>query len=72
MHQLVRFTAVVALAGLGLLLGGPAQADDDHAAFGQHVRLHAQGEMGLDGSHNPGMHQGRSSWDDHHTDPMAP
>lgn len=71
MHQLSRLTAVLALAGSGLLLAGPAQADTDPAAFGQHVQTHAQSEMGLDGSHNPGMHQGNSSWDDH-MHPMAP
>ena len=66
-----RIMMVVALAGSGLLLAGPALADED-AAFGQHVRMHAQGEMGFDGAHNPGMHQGKSGWDPDHTHHMTP
>ncbi len=71
MQMFARLTAVVALAGSGLLLAGPAALADD-AAFGQHVRMHAQGDMVFDGSHNPGMHQGTSGWDPDHTHEMMP
>lgn len=53
-------TATVALIGVVL---APAGASDD---FGQHVASCAQGE-GLNGSHNPGMHQGYAGWDPSHT-----
>lgn len=69
MHKLVKVFAVVALAGPGLLIAGSAQADDDTAAFGQHVQMHAQ-MMGFDGPHNPGMHQGKAGWDHSHAHPM--
>ena len=52
-------TAVVAVAGAAL---APASASDD---FGEHVVACAQG-VGLDGSHNPGMHQGYAGWDPSH------
>ncbi|MGC5583150.1 hypothetical protein ACPYOC_02255 [Ornithinimicrobium sp. W1665] len=71
MHKLVKLMAVSALAVPGLLLAGPAQADGDNSAFGQHVQMHAKGDMGFDGSHNPGMHQGKSGWEPH-THPMMP
>jgi hypothetical protein len=61
--------AVLALAGSGLLLAVPAQAADANAAFGQHVKMCTQ-EMGFDGSHNPGMHQGKAGWAADHMCPM--
>lgn len=66
MGKIVKFGAVVALAGSGLLVAVPAQAADSNAAFGQHVTTCAQ-TMGFDGTHNPGMHQGKSGWDPSHT-----
>lgn len=36
-------------------------------AAGDHVRMMTQGETGLDGTHNPGMHRGFPGWQDHHT-----
>ena len=69
MRKVVKVVAVVALAGSGLLVAGPAQAADPRASYGQHVKTCAQ-TMGFDGMHNPGMHQGRSGWDPSHTCPM--
>ncbi len=62
MHKTMKVMAVLALAGAGQLVAGPAQAADSNADFGQHVRTCAQ-TMGFDGMHNPGLHQGISGWD---------
>ncbi|MCC2593216.1 hypothetical protein LKO27_07320 [Tessaracoccus sp. OS52] len=35
--------------------------------FADHVRMMAQGEMGFDGTHNPGMHQGFAGMEAHHS-----
>ncbi|MBB1484135.1 hypothetical protein H5392_09720 [Tessaracoccus sp. MC1865] len=35
--------------------------------FADHVRMMAQSDMGLDGTHNPGMHQGFSGMEHHHS-----
>jgi hypothetical protein len=35
--------------------------------FAGHVRMMAQSDMGLDGTHNPGMHQGFSGMENHHS-----
>ncbi|SDB95148.1 hypothetical protein GA0111570_11172 [Raineyella antarctica] len=64
MRKIFSFAAGVALAGSGLLAAVPAQAADSNADFGQHVQMCAQ-MMGIDGVHNPGMHQGKSGWEDH-------
>ena len=66
MRKIVKFAAVVALAGSGMLVAVPAQAAGSNADFGQHVKMCAQ-TMGFDGTHNPGMHQGESGWDPSHT-----
>ncbi|MDN5796790.1 MAG: hypothetical protein L0H79_13685 [Intrasporangium sp.] len=68
MRKLFRATAVLALAGAGVLAAGPAQAANANAEFGQHVSACAQ-TMGFDGTHNPGMHQGKSGWE---PGPMCP
>ena len=49
---------------IGLLIALPsaAQADPGPGNFGQHVSTCAQA-MGLNGDHNPGIHQGASGWD---------
>jgi hypothetical protein len=72
MNNHAKFAAVLSLTGAGLLIAGPAQAASDSAAFGQHVQMHAQGEMGFSGEHNPGMHHGKSGWDPEHTHNMTP
>lgn len=41
-------------------MASPAQADVTNDDFGQHVAQCAQ--MGFDGVHNPGMHQGITGW----------
>ncbi|AQX15900.1 MULTISPECIES: hypothetical protein [Tessaracoccus] len=35
--------------------------------YADHVRMMAQSDMGLDGAHNPGMHQGLSCMENHHS-----
>lgn len=70
MRTLLRTTAAVALAAVGLFAAGPAQAATSDSDFGQHARSCAQ-TMGFDGAHNPGMHQGRSGWEPGHTCPMG-
>jgi len=55
--------AIAALtAGIVLLPATSASAAVD-ASFGQHVRVCAQ-TMGFSGTHNPGMHQGASDWNE--------
>lgn len=65
-RSLVRAAGVVA-ATTALALASPAVATAaaSGADFGQHVRHCAQ-SMGLDGTHNPGMHQGFAGWDPSH------
>ena len=70
MRRTMKAGTVIVVASSGLLLAGPAQAADSNADFGQHVKACAQ-TMGFDGTHNPGMHQGKSGWDPGHTCPTA-
>ena len=35
--------------------------------FAGHVPMMAQSDMGLDGTHNPGVHQGFSGMENHHS-----
>jgi len=42
--------------------GASATTSDPGPAFGTHVFECAQ-TMGFSGTHNPGMHQGKSGWD---------
>ena len=62
--QLIRTSIAVALAVGGLSVAGSAaaQASSGSPEFGQHVAQCAR-EMGFNGTHNPGMHQGASGWD---------
>lgn len=59
------FAAVVS-ATATLLLATPvfanAQLEPSGRDFGQHV-AHCAQTMGLDGTHNPGIHRGFSGWD---------
>ena len=57
-------TVVVAAAAFALVMppAATAQAEPTGRDFGHHVAECAQ-TMGMDGSHNPGMHQGFSNWD---------
>ena len=67
MRNIARLIATVASFSLfGLLAAGSSRAAADDAEYGQHVRDCAQ-VVGFTGTHNPGMHQGRSSWDPGHT-----
>ena len=70
MRKFFRATAVLALAGAGALAAVPAQAANANADFGQHVSNCAQ-TMGFDGTHNPGMHRGKSGWEPGHMCPMG-
>lgn len=56
--------AVLAAAIVGLVASAPAQAASGRD-FSEHVRA-CQQEMGFNGMHNPGMHQGFSGWDPAH------
>ena len=58
-------TAVVAATAAFVLVtptAATAQPEPTGRDFGHHVAECAQ-TSGLDGSHNPGMHQGFSNWD---------
>lgn len=58
-------TVVVAAAAAVVLVmptAATAQAEPTGRDFGRHVAECAQ-TSGMDGSHNPGMHQGFSNWD---------
>ena len=68
MRTMLRTLGVLSLAGTGLILAGPAQADVTNNDFGQHVTHCA--EMGLDGVVNPGTHLGITGWDAEHMDVM--
>jgi hypothetical protein len=66
MNKLFRLVAVVVPAAATLLLVTPVSASAQSVPtgrdFGHHVAECAQ-TMGLDGTHNPGMHRGLSGWD---------
>ena len=66
MRNIMKVVAIAFLATSGLLVAAPAEAASSNADFGQHVRTCAQ-TMGFDGTHNPGMHEGKSGWDPSHT-----
>lgn len=58
-------TIVVAVTAAFVLVtptAASAQAEPAGRDFGQHVAECAQ-TSGMDGTHNPGMHQGFSGWD---------
>lgn len=67
MWRSVAKTVVMAVTtvGLALLGAGTATAANSGQDYGQHVRTCAQ-EMGFDGMHNPGMHQGFAGWNPEH------
>lgn len=69
MRTMTKAVVVASLAASGVLLAGPAQAASEDADYGQHVRTCAQ-TMGFDGTHNPGMHEGKSGWEPSHECPM--
>lgn len=69
MRRMLQIGTAVLLAGSGVVIAAPAQAASSNAEFGQHVKMCAQ-MMGFDGTHNPGMHHGKSGWDPTHTCPM--
>ena len=63
MSSLSRVLVSVVSAGALLVVATPAHAANANADYGQHVR-HCTQHMGFSGDHNPGMHQGKSGWDD--------
>ena len=65
MSKVWRALVVVSVASVAALGASPALAANADADFGQHVRMCAQ-TMGFDGTHNPGMHQGKSGWNISH------
>lgn len=54
--------AATAAFALVTTTAASAQAEPTGREFGHHVAACAQ-SSGMDGSHNPGMHQGFSNWD---------
>jgi len=66
MNKPAVLSTVVVAATAALVLVGPsaasAQAAPTGRDFGHHVATCAQAS-GMDGSHNPGTHQGFSNWD---------
>lgn len=71
MRTITKALAALTIVGFSLLAATPAQAAPaTSASYGQHVAACAQ-TMGFSGTHNPGMHQGKSGWDPSHTCPMA-
>ena len=60
-----RILLATALAAGAVVLpaaAASAATPDPGPAFGKHVSECAQ-TMGFSGTHNPGMHQGKSGWD---------
>lgn len=66
MNKLAGLTTMAVAATVTLVLASPtaasAQADPTGRDFGHHVAECAQ-TSDMNGSHNPGMHQGFSNWD---------
>lgn len=66
MNKSARLPTVVFVASAVFVLVTPnaasAQAEPTGRDFGHHVAKCAQ-TSGMNGSHNPGMHQGFSDWD---------
>ena len=66
MNKSAGLTTMVVAATATLVFASPAaasaQADPTGQDFGHHVAECAQ-TSGMNGSHNPGMHQGFSNWD---------
>ncbi|MHA6511431.1 hypothetical protein [Tessaracoccus sp. Z1128] len=64
-----RIAALAAVAALvAAMTAVPAGAADfTGREFAGHVRMMTQSEMGLDGTMNPGMHQGFSGMGAHHS-----
>ncbi len=61
-----RFVVAAAVTAAVLLTPAMASAGTGTGRdFGQHVATCAQ-TMGLDGTHNPGMHRGFADWDPAH------
>jgi hypothetical protein len=58
--QLIR-TSLAAVGALSAAGPAAAQTSSGSSKFGQHV-AHCAREMGFNGMHNPGMHQGASGW----------
>lgn len=54
--------ALLTVSGPTAVTAGPAGAD-----LAEHVRMMAQSDMGIDGTHNPGMHQGLAGMEAHHS-----
>lgn len=64
MNKKVRIVFAATLIAGGVLLpsfGASAATPDRGPAFGQHVSQCAK-TMGFSGTHNPGMHEGKSGW----------
>lgn len=66
--------AILLAAAVVLVAAWPGAADsggepNENAEYGQHVREHVQEMGGFTGEMNPGVHhQGKSGWEEHHSD----
>ncbi len=59
--------AATAAAVIAMTATTAGAAEPTGREFASHVRMMAQSEMGFDGTNNPGMHQGFSGWEAHHS-----
>lgn len=59
--------AAAAAAVVAMTTTTAGAAEPTGREFADHVRMMAQSEMGFDGTHNPGMHQGFSGMGGHHS-----
>ena len=58
-------TAAAAVVAMTATTAGAAEPTGRE--FAGHVRMMAQSDMGFNGTHNPGMHQGFSGMENHHS-----
>lgn len=68
MNAIRRSVAIAGVATLAVVVlpaSASAETGTTGGDFGHHVVMCAQ-EMGFDGQHNPGMHQGFAGWDAAH------
>ncbi len=59
-------TAATAVVAMTAATAGAAEPTTGRE-FASHVRMMAQSDMGFDGTRNPGMHQGFSGMEAHHS-----
>ncbi len=60
--RLIRLVAVAVALAASLAAPTAASASGSGAEYGACISMHATTMGGFSGDHNPGMHQGFSSW----------